>query len=95
MRKYECLYIIAPDVAEDAREALITKFSDLVVKNGGTVDGIDKWGIKKLAYPIKFKKEGFYVLMNYSAEGNFPKEMEKLMNITSGILRSMSVVKEN
>lgn len=94
MKKYECLYIIAPDVAEEAREALITKFSDMVVKAGGAVDGIDKWGIKKLAYPIKFKKEGFYVLMNYSASGNFPKEMESLMNITTGILRSMSVVKE-
>ena len=93
MKKYECLYIIAPDVAEEAREALITKFSDLVVKNGGTVEGVDKWGLKKLAYPIKFKKEGFYVLMNYTANGTFPKDMEKLMNITTGILRSMSVAK--
>lgn len=93
MRKYECMYIIAPDVAEDAREALIAKFSDYVTKNGGSVESVEKIGLKKLAYEIKFKKEGFYVLMNYTAEINVPKDMEKLMNITTGILRSMSIVK--
>ena len=93
MKKYECMYIIAPDVAEENREALIAKFSEYVTKNGGTVEGIEKMGIKKLAYPIKFKKEGFYVLMNYTAEGNVPKDIEKLMNITTGILRSMSIAK--
>ncbi len=93
MKKYECMYIIAPDIQEEAREALIAKFSDYIVKNGGSVDSIEKVGLKKLAYTIKFKKEGFYVLMNYSAPGNVPKDMEKLMNITAGILRSMSLAK--
>ena len=93
MRKYECLYIIAPDVVDEAREEVIQKFSDYVVKNGGKVESISKVGLKKLAYPIKFKKEGFYVLMNYEAEGNLPKEMEKLMNITESVLRSMSIAK--
>lgn len=93
LRKYECLYIIAADVEEEAREAIINKFSGFITKNGGTVESIDKWGVKKLAYPIKFKRDGFYVLMNYTAEGNVPKDMEKLMNITEGILRSMSLVK--
>ena len=94
MAKYEVLYILSPSITDEEREATITKFKDYVENNGGKVDAIDKWGLKQLAYPIKFKKEGFYVLMNYSASGNFPKEMEKLMNITTGILRSMSVVKE-
>ena len=93
MKKYECLYIIAPDVDDANRESIINKFSEFITKNGGTVESIDKWGIKKLAYPIKFKKEGFYVLMNYSTSGNVPKDMEKLMNITDGILRSMSTIK--
>ncbi len=93
MKKYECLYIIAPDVVDEAREEVIQKFSDYVVKNGGKVESISKVGLKKLAYPIKFKKEGFYVLMNYEAEGNLPKEMEKLMNITESVLRSMSIAK--
>ena len=93
MKKYECLYIIAPDVVDEAREEVIQKFSDYVVKNGGKVESVSKVGLKKLAYPIKFKKEGFYVLMNYAAEGNLPKEMEKLMNITESVLRSMSIAK--
>ena len=93
MKKYECLYISAPDVVDEAREEVIQKFSDYVVKNGGKVESISKVGLKKLAYPIKFKKEGFYVLMNYEAEGNLPKEMEKLMNITESVLRSMSIAK--
>lgn len=93
MKKYECLYIIAPDVVDEARDAVIQKFSDYVTANGGKVESVSKVGLKKLAYPIKFKKEGFYVLMNYEAEGNLPKEMEKLMNITDSILRSMSIAK--
>ncbi|MBQ8749758.1 MAG: 30S ribosomal protein S6 [Clostridia bacterium] len=93
MRKYECLYIIAPEVSEEDRDAVIAKFSDFVTKNGGKVESVSKVGLKKLAYPIKFKKEGFYVLMNYEAEGNLPKDMEKLMNITESVLRSMSIAK--
>lgn len=93
MKKYECLYIIAPDVVDEARDEVIQKFSDYVVKNGGKVESVSKIGLKKLAYPIKFKKEGFFVLMNYEAEGNLPKEMEKLMNITESVLRSMSIAK--
>lgn len=95
MRKYECLYIIAPDLTDDAREALINKFSDFVVKAGGTVDSIEKIGLKKLTYPIKFKKDGYYVLMNYTSEGNVPKDMEKLMGITNGMLRCLSILKNN
>lgn len=93
MKKYECLYIIEPSIVDEAQDALIAKFADFITKNGGKVEGTTKVGLKKLAYPIKFKREGFYVLMNYEAEGNLPKEMEKLMNITDGILRSMSIAK--
>ena len=93
MRKYECLYIVAPDIVDEALDAVIAKFADFVTKNGGKVEDTTKIGLKKLAYPIKFKREGFYVLMNYEAEGNLPKDMEKLMNITDGILRSMSIAK--
>lgn len=93
MRKYECLYIVAPNVVDEQLDAVIAKFSDFVTKNGGKVESTTKIGLKKLAYPIKFKREGFYVLMNYEAEGNLPKEMEKLMNITESILRSMSIAK--
>ncbi len=93
MNKYELLYIIASDVAEEKREELIAKFSSYVEAKGGTVEGIDKWGMRKLAYPINFKNEGFYVLMNITLDPNGVDAMAKLMNITEGIVRQMFVRK--
>ena len=93
MNKYELLYIIASDVAEEKREELIAKFSSYVEAKGGTVEGIDKWGMRKLAYPINFKNEGFYVLMNITMNPNEIDPMAKLMNITEGIVRQIFVRK--
>ena len=93
MNKYELLYIIASDVAEEKREELIAKFSSYVEAKGGTVEGIDKWGMRKLAYPINFKNEGFYVLINITLDPNGVDAMAKLMNITEGIVRQMFVRK--
>ena len=93
MNKYDLLYIIASDVAEEKREELIAKFSSYVEAKGGTVEGIDKWGMRKLAYPINFKNEGFYVLMNITLDPNGVDAMAKLMNITEGIVRQMFVRK--
>lgn len=93
MNKYELLYIISSDVAEEKREELISKFSSYVESKGGTVDGIDKWGMRKLAYPINFKNEGFYVLMNITLNPAEVDAMSKLMNITEGIVRQLFVKK--
>ncbi len=93
MNRYELLYIISSDVAEEQREELIKKFATYVESKGGTVEGIDKWGMRKLAYPINFKNEGFYVLMNISLSPEEVDAMAKLMNITEGIVRQMFVKK--
>lgn len=93
MANYEILYIISPSVSEEEREALINKFKAYVENNKGTIAGIDKWGLRRLAYPIKFKNEGFYVLMTYSCEPQVSYDMEMLMNITDGVLRSIVVRK--
>ena len=93
MNKYELLYIIASDVPEDKREELINKFSAYVESKGGVVDGIDKWGMKKLAYQINFKNEGYYVLMNLTFSAEEVDAMAKLMNITEGVIRQMFVRK--
>jgi len=89
MTKYEILYIISPAAAEGDREKLIKKFGDHITKGGGTVEKIDRWGVKKLAYPIKFKNEGFYVLMNYECKPEVSTSMEALMRITEEILREI------
>ena len=93
MNKYEVLYIISQDVADEKREAIIQSFADIVTKNGGTVDNIDKIGLKKFAYEIQGKKEGFYVLMNFTSESNVPSLMEKKMALTDGFIRKMFIKK--
>ncbi|MBP3345269.1 MAG: 30S ribosomal protein S6 [Clostridia bacterium] len=94
MNKYELLYIIASDVAEEKREELIKKFSSYVESKGGVVEALDKWGMRKLAYPINFKNEGFYVLMNIQMNPEEVDAMAKLMNITEGIIRQLFVRKD-
>lgn len=87
--KYEMLYLIDSSVAEEARDALIAKFEELVKTLGGKVVSTDKWGVKKLAYPINYKSDAFYVLMTFEAEGGAIKELDRVAGITDGILRRM------
>lgn len=93
MNKYELLYIISAELGEEQREELIKKMASYVEGKGGSVEGIDKWGIRKLAYPINFKNEGFYVLMNITLNPQEVDAMAKLMNITEGIVRQIFVKK--
>ncbi|MBR2975058.1 MAG: 30S ribosomal protein S6 [Clostridia bacterium] len=93
MNNYELLYIIDNDLAEEAKEALIAKLNGVVTDNGGSVETVDKWGTKKLAYPINYKTEGYYVLVNFSAPATLPSELERVMRITDGVVRFMVVVK--
>ena len=87
--KYEMLYLIDTSIAEEAREALITKFEDTVKNLDGTVVSTDKWGVKKTAYPINYKSEAFYVLMTFEADGSAIKELDRIAGITDGIMRRM------
>lgn len=93
MNKYELLYIISSDASEEQREELIKKFASYVESKDGSVDGMDKWGMRKLAYPINFKTEGYYVLMNITMNPQEVDAMSKLMNITEGIVRHLFVRK--
>ena len=87
--KYEMLYLIDSSVAEEARGALVAKFEDIVKNLGGTVVSTDKWGMKKLAYPIDYKSEAFYVLMTFEANGDSVKELDRVAGITDGVIRRM------
>ena len=89
MTKYDMLYIIAPEIEEEQREAIIKKFEDLVVANGGNVLKTDKWGMKKLQYPINYKSEGFYVCMTFESDKTFVVEMKRVVGITDGIMRRL------
>ena len=87
MNKYEVVYIIDPAVEEDARKALIAKFNDLITGNGGSVDKVEEWGKRRLAYAIDYKTEGYYVLVNFQAEAELPKELERNLQISDSVIR--------
>ncbi len=89
MAKYEMLYIVANEIDDEAKEAVVAKFEKIVTDNGGTVEKIDKWGTKKFAYPIDYKAEGYYVLMTYEAGPTLNKELERVAGITDEVIRQM------
>ena len=89
MTKYEMLYIIDASLADEAKDGIIQKLEDLVAKNGGAVEKIDRWGVKKLQYPINYKSEGFYVLMTFEAEKTLVVELKRIIGITDGIIRRL------
>ena len=89
-RNYECLYIIGSQITDDKRGDLITKFSKMASAN----TTVEKWGMRKFATPIDYRKEGFYVLMNFVADSDVVGKMSALMNITEGLVRYMFVVKD-
>ena len=91
MRNYECLLIIASNKSEDATQKLITKFADMA----SSKTKVEKWGLKKFATPINYRKEGFYVLLNFTADNETVAKMTALMNITDGIERYMFTVKDD
>lgn len=93
MNKYELMYIISATATEEQRDALIEKYKSFVESKGGVVAGVDKLGMKKFAYTIDFKNEGFYVLMNFEAPASVVSEMNKSMNIADLVVRQMFVRK--
>ena len=91
MNSYELLYILNNELADEAKEAVIEKLNAVVTGNGGTVDNVDKWGTRRLAYPINYKNEGYYVLVNFTAGATLPDELERVMRITDAVVRFMIV----
>ena len=87
MNKYEVVYIIDPAVEEEARKELIAKYNTLIAENGGTVDKVEEWGKRRLAYAIEYKTEGYYVLVNFQAESELPKELERNLQISDSVIR--------
>ncbi|MCI9449552.1 MAG: 30S ribosomal protein S6 [Clostridiales bacterium] len=87
---YETLFVISPDLSEEDTKALIGKFTALIADNG-ELGEVDEWGRRRLAYPINYKTEGYYVLVNFESAPEFPAELERIYNITDGILRAIVV----
>jgi small subunit ribosomal protein S6 len=89
-RKYELMYILNPVIGEEAVTATAEKIQTLV-ETSATLEKVDVWGRRRLAYEINDQKEGYYVLINFSSDAEFPKELERVLKITDGVLRYMVV----
>ena len=89
MAKYEMLYLLNNDLTDDAKATLIEKYENVVKSMNGTVVSKDKWGTKKLSYPIKFKNEAYYVLTTFEAEGAVVNELNRIAGIDADVYRLM------
>lgn len=88
--KYETLYIINANLDEEATAAVVAKFKALVEENA-TLTAIDEWGKRRLAYPINYMNEGYYVHMEFEAPHDFPAELDRNYNITESVIRGIIV----
>ena len=92
MNRYEMIYVIDTGLEEAARKELIEKVSSLITGNGGEIEKVDEtWGKRRLAYAINYKTEGWYVLVNFKAPADLPRELERNLQINENVLRYLVV----
>lgn len=90
---YETMFVVDLTPGEEAVKAVVEKFTSLIAANG-TVTEVNEWGKRRLAYPINDMNDGYYVLVKFTAPAVFPTELERVYNITDGIMRSMVVAQQ-
>ena len=89
MKKYEMLLLLNSEMTEEAREAEIKKYADIIVSMGGNVEATDKWGVKKTSYAINYNTDALYVLVTFVANENVPKELDRVAGLSGDVLRRM------
>lgn len=92
MRSYEAICVFHPESKDERIDAILKKLEDKIKGNGGEVEGIKKWGIKKLAFNFKKAKnikDGFFVLINFKGKGNIPLELGSYLKVTEDVIRYM------
>jgi len=94
VRKYEVVIIVKPS-DEEVTNATIAKFENIIKNTGGVVDKIDRWGKKRLAYEVKDFMEGYYTLINFTAEPATVFELERVLKITDEVLKHMVIKLED
>ena len=89
---YESLFIVNATLETEAIQEVVARFKSLVEQNG-TLESVDEWGKRKLAYPIDDMNEGYYVLLTFTAPTEFPAELSRVYNITDAVIRSLVIAK--
>ena len=87
---YETMLVFSVANGDESVTALVEKFKALIEANG-TIESVDEWGKRKLAYPINYETEGYYMLVNFTSEPEFPAELDRIVKITEGVLRALTV----
>ena len=88
INSYESMFVVSVADGEEAAKATVSKFTELIAANAEVIS-IDDWGKRRMAYPIQDMNEGYYTVVTFKSAGDFPAEMERLMNIDEKVLRSM------
>ena len=91
MRIYEELFIVRPDAPEEEIDQLIEQLTTLIAAQGGNVDKSDKWGVRKLAYRVQKRSEGFYVLLQFTAKPETVKELERRLRVSDLVMKFLTV----
>ena len=89
---YEVVFVVDPAQGEEAVATQVNNFKTLIEQNASNVE-VEEWGTRKLAYPIDYKTEGYYVLVNFTSAPEFPRELDRKLRIADGIMRSLIVCK--
>lgn len=91
MRKYEIMYIIRPDIEEEAQTALIERFNKILTDNGAEIEKVDEKGKKRLAYEINDYRDGYYVIINFQSDETAVNEFDRLAKFNDDIIRHMAI----
>jgi small subunit ribosomal protein S6 len=91
MRIYEELFIVRPDTPEEEIDAFVEQLSGVITADGGTVDKVEKWGVRRLAYLVEKLGEGFYVLIQFTAGATVAKELERRMRVNDAVMKFITV----
>ena len=94
MRNYEGVFIVNPELTTDASKGFVAQLRELVSKNGGRVDGLQEWGKRRLAYKIKKKQEGNYLVVNFQMDSKQTKKFEQTLRLNDQLLRFLLVNKD-
>lgn len=93
-QNYESVLILSTKLGEEGIANVVQKFRDMISK-AGELEAVEEWGKRRLVYPINYENDGYYVLFHFKSNPEFPAELDRVYNITDGIMRSLIVAKED
>ena len=91
MRIYEELFIVRPDATDEEIDPYLEQISTVITGTGGSVDAVDKWGVRKLAYKVQKRQEGYYVLIRFTSKPETVREVERRMRVADLVMKFITV----